>query len=117
MTAIDGLTLPVIGAGQYRWLEADAPESLARDLIYRVATPPQLLEIALAAEWRAREFFAEIAGTASSRAVRELASVMAAEEDQHVQWVRNALEYRDASGLDRDALLAQGVGPGAVTSG
>ena len=110
------LTLPAISARGYQWLEADAPESAARELLYRVATPRQLLEIALAAEWRAREFFVGIARTAPSRAVRELASVMAAEETEHVQWVRKALEYRDATGLDWDTLLAQGVGPGAVTS-
>ena len=110
------LTLPAISALQYQWLEADAPESAARELLYRVATPRQLLEIALAAEWRAHEFFVGIARTAPLKAVRELASVMAAEEGEHVQWVRKALEYRDATGLDWDTLLAQGVGPGAATS-
>ena len=95
--ACAALDLPAIGARRYRWLEADAPESMARDLVYRVATPRMLLEIALAAECRAREFFVEIARTAPSREVRELASVMAAEEAQHVQWVRDALDYRMAT--------------------
>ena len=110
------LTLPAIARGQYRWLEAEAPEAAARELLYRVANPRQLLEIALGAEWRAREFFVWIVRTAPTNPVRELASVMAAEETEDVQWVRKALEYRDATGLDWDALLAQGVGPGTVIS-
>ena len=114
--ACASLVLPVIGAHRYQWLEAGAPESAARELLYRVATPRQLLEIALAAEWRAREFFVNIALTAPSREVRELASVMAAEEGEHVRWVRNALEYRDTSEPDWNELLAHGTGPGVVTS-
>ena len=115
--ACASLNLPAIAARQYQWLEADAPESAARELLYRITTPRQLLEIALAAEGRAREFFVGIARNAPSAAVRELASVMAAEETEHVQWVRKALEYRQAIDLDWEALLAQGVGPGAATSG
>jgi rubrerythrin len=90
------LTLPAIDPRRYQWLEADAPESAARELLYRLATPRMLLEIALAAEWRAHEFFAGIARSSPSKEVCELASEMAAEERQHVQWVRDALEYRFA---------------------
>ena len=65
---------------------------------------------------RAGGFFVGIARTAPSNAVREVASVVAAEETEHRQRVRKALEYHDATGLDWDTLLAQGVGSGAVTS-
>ena len=85
------LELPEIGLGQYRWLESDSPEALAREFVYRVATPRKLLEIALAAELRAQAFFVWIARTAPQRSVRELAAIMAAEEGEHVAWVRDAI--------------------------
>jgi rubrerythrin len=84
--------LPEVGLGQYRWLEQDSPEALAREFVYRVASPRQLLEIALAAELRAQAFFVWIARTAPQRSVRELAAIMAAEEGEHVTWVREAID-------------------------
>lgn len=111
-----GLSLPAIAADRYRWLEAQSPEAPAREMLYRIATPRQLLEIAGAAEWRAREFFVWIARTSPDVAVRQQASVMAAEETQHVQWVRQALEYHGATGsADWDEMLVHGVGPGIVS--
>jgi rubrerythrin len=109
------MTLPAIADGEYRWLDIGSPEAPAHELIYRVATPRHLLEIALKAEWRAREFFIWIARTAPARSVRELAAVMAAEEMEHVGWDRQALEYLGATQADWEALLAEGLGPGSVT--
>jgi len=110
------LDLPVIAAGAYRWLEDGSPEAPARELLYRIAKPRHLLEIALAAELRARAFFVWIVRTATAYEVRELASVMAAEEAEHVAWVRQALEYHATTDTDWDTLLKGGVGPGTVTS-
>ena len=93
--AMDLRPIPV---DRYRWIEGDSPEAPARAMLYRIAQPRHLLEIALAAEWRAREFFVGIARTSANLAVRELAAVMAAEETEHVQWVREALEYHVATG-------------------
>lgn len=87
------MTLPAIATTHYRWLECGAPETPARDLLYRIATPRQLLEIALAAELRARAFFVSVARTARPLEVRQLASIMAAEEVEHVRWVGEALRY------------------------
>jgi rubrerythrin len=112
--ACRNLTLPAIAAGDYRWLETSSPEAAARELLYRVATPRQLLEIALAAELRARAFFVWVARTAPSHEVQELASIMAAEELEHVQWVRQALEHHAPEGLDWEKLLAEGIGPGTA---
>jgi len=110
------MNLPAIALERYRWLDGASPEAPARELLYRIATPRHLLEIALAAEWRAREFFVGIARTAPTIAVRELASVMAAEEGEHVKWVRQALEYHVSTGADWDTLIALGAGPGTVVS-
>lgn len=101
------LALPAIAAADYRWLEGASPEAPARELLFRIATPRHLLEVALAAEWRAHEFFYWIARDAPSKAVRELASVMAAEEAEHVKWVRGALDYHVTTGVvDWDAFGA-----------
>jgi rubrerythrin len=100
-----GMDLRPIPEGRYRWLEADSPEAPAREMVYRIAQPRHLLEIALAAEWRAREFFVGIARTSPSLTVRELASVMAAEETEHVKWVRKALEYHVATGASWEELI------------
>jgi len=86
------LELPEIEANDYRWLEQGSPEAPAREFFYRLATPRQLLEIALDAEKRAQAFFVWIARTAPEKPVRELASVMAAEENEHVAWVVEALD-------------------------
>jgi rubrerythrin len=108
-------TLPAIAAQDYRWLEGASPEAAAREALYRIASPRDLLEIALKAECRARDFFLWIAATASSLPVRQLASDMALEELEHVSWVRQALEYRTAGEANWDSLLKQGVGPGIVS--
>ena len=86
------LDLPTIPDGQYRWLGSKSPEQPASELFYRLANPRQLLEIARDAEVRAHEFFVWVTKTSQSLAVRELASIMAAEETEHIQWVTQALE-------------------------
>lgn len=112
--ACSRIELPEIAVPDYRWIEGtSSPESSARELFYRLATPRQLLEIALQAEWRAREFFVHVARSSPSSGVRELAAVMAAEETEHVRWVRDALE-RTVSAADWDDLIAHGMGPGAI---
>lgn len=87
------LRLPAIGAADYAWLDASSPEAPACELFYRVAHPRHLLEIALRAEINAAAFFEHIGLTSDSPEVCALARQMAAEERQHVLWVRNALEY------------------------
>jgi rubrerythrin len=88
-----GLTLPNINAADYLWLGEAPPETGARELFLRAAKPRHVLEIALEAEMRARDFFAWVARSSSSPAVRELAAMMAEEEAEHVGWVTQAMEY------------------------
>ncbi len=91
--ACKSLSLPTIPADKYAWLEGSSPEAPARDAFYAIAQPQQLLQLALEAECRARDFFVRVTRTSKSRAVKELAAIMAAEELDHVAWVRQALEY------------------------
>ena len=109
-----GLQLPALSQAEHLWLEADSPEAPARELFYRVAEPRHLLEIALQGERNALEFFQGIERTTPDAKVRSAAHEMALEEEAHVLWVRNALEYHVATrSTDWEQLIAAGRGPGA----
>jgi rubrerythrin len=88
----DGVALPELGRDEYRWLDAGAPETAARELIYRLMTPRSALVMALAAEKRAQAFFEHVFMTADDPALRALAQEMAAEEQEHAGMVERLLE-------------------------
>jgi rubrerythrin len=109
--AAQGLTLPAINEDRYHWLDPGAPETALRELMYRVAQPGQLLQVALESERRARDFFAWVARSAASATVRELAAVMAADEGEHVHWVKDALDYHQGPPAG-ERPTPRGTGPG-----
>ena len=111
------LKLPELPPDRYRWLESGPPETVDHKLVYRVATPRELLEIALKAERNAKRFFEWVAGTTANGDIHALAEEMAREEAEHVQWVTRAIEYVRADGIDWDELLAAGGGPGLALGG
>lgn len=74
-----------------RWLYTGAPETAAHEFVFRVANPRQMLEIALAGERRAKNYFDRVAAESPDPAVRRLASALAGEELEHVHWVEEAL--------------------------
>lgn len=86
-----GVTLPALGPAEYKWLDAGAPETAARDFVDRLMTPQQALRIALDAEKRARDFFEHVRRTAADPALRALAQEMAAEEAGHVAIVEREI--------------------------
>ena len=88
----DGITLPALQTNDYRWLEAGAPETSARELVFRVMTPHGALAIALGAEKRAQTFFESVLMTAEDPALRGLAREMAAEESEHVVLIERLLK-------------------------
>ena len=85
-----GVALPALKPGEYAWLDAGAPETVARELVYRLLTPRAALDIALDAERRAQQFFAGVHATADDPALRALAQEMAAEEQGHIAMVEQA---------------------------
>lgn len=87
-----GFALPPLAAQDYKWLGDTAPESAARELVFRLMTPRQALRIALRAEQRAQAFFEHVLLTAEDPALRALAREMAAEEQEHVQLIERMLE-------------------------
>jgi rubrerythrin len=95
-----GVDVPVIPPGRYAWLDAAAPETVARELVFRLLTPRHALGIALEAERRAQQFFAEVKATATDPALRALAQEMAAEEAGHIAMVEQALANTPDSQVD-----------------
>jgi rubrerythrin len=100
-----GVVLPELKTADYRWLDAAAPETAARELIFRLMTPRHALEIALAAEKRAQAFFEHVLMTAVDPALRALAREMAAEEQEHVGMVERLLERTPDANVDWDAVF------------
>lgn len=88
----DGVGLPELQTNDYRWLDAGAPETPARELVFRLMTPRGALAIALEAEKRAQTFFEGVLMTAEDPALRGLAREMAAEESEHVMLIERLLK-------------------------
>ena len=88
----EGVALPRIDAGQYQWIYADAPETAAREWLFRLLTPRQALLIALEAEKRAQAFFERVFITSQDPGLRMLAKEMALEETEHIDMVEHLLE-------------------------
>lgn len=86
-----GLKLPRLETHEYRWLDAGAPETAARELVYRLMTPHHALAIALGAEKRAQAFFEHVLTGAEDPALRALAREMAADEREHVAMIEELL--------------------------
>jgi rubrerythrin len=87
-----GLELPALADAKYSWLDAAAPETAARELVFRLMTPRHALEIALAGERRAAAFFEHAIMTADDAMLRALATEMAGDEADHVGMLENLLE-------------------------
>ena len=109
-----GHDLPTIDQRRYQWLGESSLEAPTREFLYRVANARQLLELALEAEHRAAGFFRWVAATAADERVRRAAGEMAEEENQHVSWVTQALEYAPETRVDLESLVNGGMFPGAL---
>ncbi len=68
------------------------PGIAAQPLMFRLMTPRQALEIALAGELRAAAFFESVILTSSDPLLRALAREMAADEADHVAMLEKLLE-------------------------
>jgi len=86
-----GMALPKLAAGEYSWLDQEAPVPEAHAFVLRMLTPRLALEIALRAEERAKAFFDKVIDESSDAGVREVALDMAHDEQAHIAWVNEAL--------------------------
>ncbi len=97
----EGVALPALPPGAYQWLDEGAPETAARELIFRLLTPRLALRIALEAEQRAQAFFEGVFMTARDPALRMLAQEMAAEEQAHVVLIEELLAHTPEPTLEQ----------------
>jgi rubrerythrin len=102
-----GVPLPRIAEAQYKWLDQGAPETPARELVYRLMTPRHALAIALHAEQRAQAFFEHVYWTAADPALRALAKEMAAEEREHVGLMAQMLDDAPLPSLEGTLIFDQ----------
>ena len=100
-----GVTLPEFTPPEFCWLDAGAPETAARELVFRLLGPRQALAIALQAERRAQAFFERVLMSAEDPALRALAREMAMEEQEHIAMVERLLERTPDPGAERQVLF------------
>jgi rubrerythrin len=86
-----GVVVPEHSRADYAWLDAGAPETAARELVYRLMTPRRALAIALQAERRAHAFFEQVLTSAADPALRSLAREMAMDEQDHITLLERLL--------------------------
>lgn len=106
-----GLALPEVDFRQYAWLETAESEDSPRELVYHVASPRVLLEMALKAEQRAAAVFARVAREARDPDVATLARQLADDEGEHVRWVTDALARTPKDLHDWHPLIEGGTVP------
>ena len=99
-----GMALPQIDASQHAWLDSGAPDTAARELVYRMMTPRDAIVAALAAERRAQAFFLRMQRLVPT-ALRALAQEMAAEESDHVALLERVLAQLPDPVLDWGAVF------------
>jgi len=102
-----GVRVPEVLDEQYAWLDTGAPETTARELVFRLLTARQALDIALRAERRAQTFFEKVMLTADDPALRALAREMAAEEGEHIGLVEQLLDQTRQPGLDAQVIFGR----------
>jgi rubrerythrin len=86
--------------GPRRWGRTSSPEVVPIEEMHYLMHPWHALQLALAAEQRAEAFFAEMAGTATTEAVRKAAEQLRREEAEHVRLVKEWLAKVPKPGSD-----------------
>ena len=99
-----GLRLPVIGQDEFAWIDQGAPESAAHNLVLSLLTCNAVLQLALAAERRAKAFFEAAYEGATHPAVAAMAREMADEEDEHIAMVQKLIDHSPGPGVNWGAL-------------
>lgn len=83
-----GMQLPYISPWDFKWSCPEAPEVPCMEDAHYMMTKCQALELALHNEIRGRDFYAQVASVSGDPAVQAAAAEMAAEEDMHVNMLR-----------------------------
>jgi rubrerythrin len=102
-----GIAVPEIAQGEHKWLDAGAPETAAREFLYRLMTPRYAIAIALRAERHAQAFFEHVFWTSTDPSLRALAREMAADEREHAALLAAMLDGAPEPALDQTLIFSQ----------
>lgn len=105
-----GMDLPRPAPQEYAWLDGAAPETAARELVFRLMTPRHALEIALAGEKRAAAFFESVIVTPGDAMLSALACEMAADEGDHIAMLEKLLETTPGPVVDWASIYEKEAG-------
>lgn len=96
------LEMPELAPWEYCWPGLEAPENIDLSDAHYLMTPYHALELALANETAAVVFFESAAAACRDERARVLADEYAADERQHVEWMKNWLAKYPPPGTDWD---------------
>lgn len=80
----EGMDLPHIAAWEFKWPDAESPETVGLFDAHYKMTPHHALSVALDSEKRGQAFYAGIAASSADAEIRALAAEFAEEEAEHV---------------------------------
>lgn len=99
-----GHLLPVIAPWDFKWNCPEGPEAPCMDDASYLMNRLQALELALHNEVRGRDFYAAVADHSPHRDVCALAREMAAEEQEHVDLLRQWIAWEGAPAQPQEDL-------------
>lgn len=106
-----GVSLPHYAPWDFKWRSSEGPETIDIGRVHYQLSVREAVLLALEHERKATEFYADIADTAQTTEVRELARQFADEEREHIGWLESCLAdcgSDDATALeDPDPPLCQ----------
>jgi rubrerythrin len=87
-----GRKLPNIAPWDFAWENAEGPETTSMDAVHYLMNTAHALDIALANELAAYDFYHRISQDTRDTEIKKLASEFAAEEKEHVALLRQWIE-------------------------
>ncbi len=97
-----GRHLPRLQPWEFKWLDAEGPETSNVFDVHYLMTPMHALQVALDNEQSGCDYYALIARTSVNAEVRTLAQEFAAEEAQHVSMLQRWIADTEPAAADWD---------------
>lgn len=101
----EGIELPLIEPWEFRWVDAEGPETPSYADAHYLMTPYHALRFALENETRGRDYYALVASRSVAPDVAATAAEFAEEESEHVRLVSEWLEHVNPPADDWDLEL------------
>jgi rubrerythrin len=98
----EGMTLPDLKPWEFKWPNAEPPETPDQDATHYLMTPHHALVMARDSEKRAQVYYAGLADGSDNARIRELAAEFAEEEAEHVALLDAMLAKYPAPPADWD---------------